>query len=137
MLKPKPALWFDLLAVLSGVACVLAVFFVTVDAANGREPQGRGEPSQVQATALETYEGVVTDSKCGAKHKPALAASAAECARVCVHGGENFALVDGEKIYSLEGKRELLKRAAGERVTIYGILTGNKIAVASVHEPTQ
>jgi hypothetical protein len=75
---------------------------------------------------------VITDTQCGAKHSAAIGRSAADCTRVCVHGGGQFALVDGETIYLLEGELAGLKKLAGQRATIVGSVRGNKILVASV-----
>jgi len=58
--------------------------------------------------------------------------AAADCTRVCVHGGEQFALVDGESVYVLEGDLVALKRVAGQRVRLVGTLNGNKISVSAV-----
>jgi hypothetical protein len=80
----------------------------------------------------ESYEGVITDTHCGAKHSAAIGMAAADCTRACVHGGEQFALVDGETVYLLEGGMEALKRVAGQRVRIVGTINGNTISVASV-----
>jgi hypothetical protein len=169
-MKPKKwRFWIELLAVVAGIACVLAVFFGTVAASSGssapstqQSGQGLGsdghvaetqgfdspnsgaqtgnpqpdlQPVAVQTVAVQTYEGVVTDTRCGAKHTPAVPESAADCTRACVHAGEHFALVDGEKVYVLEGETELLKRAAGERVTLAGTLNGHTISVTSVRLP--
>jgi uncharacterized low-complexity protein len=133
MRKHKLSPWLDTSVVLAGVACVLAVFFTTVSAKN--DQSGSGDPSgspQEQAAATQTYEGVVTDTHCGAKHTPAIPESAGDCTRACVHSGEHFALVNGDKLYVLEGENQLLNHAAGERVTITGTLNGNIISVSSV-----
>jgi hypothetical protein len=61
--------------------------------------------------------------------------SAADCTRACVHSGERFALVDGEKTYILEGDEAALKRMAGQRVKIVGTLNGGTISVSSVATP--
>jgi hypothetical protein len=79
-----------------------------------------------------TYEGIVTDSRCGAKHSAAVGLSAGDCTRACVHAGEHFTLVDGDKIYVLEGETDALKHSAGERVKIQGTLNGDTISVASI-----
>lgn len=126
-----------MLVVLGGIACVLAVFFTTVGAANGRaDVDSPAAPSpQESPAATQTYEGEVTDTHCGARHTPAIAESAADCTRACVRSGEHFALVNGDKMYVLEGENQLLNHAAGERVTITGTLNGNTISVASVRLP--
>lgn len=101
------------------------------------QPALAGGPPVVQmstpsASPTQTYEGMITDTRCGAKHSAAIGLGAADCTRACVHAGEQFALVDGENVYVLEGDRDALKRMAGERVRIAGVLEGNRIAVASV-----
>lgn len=139
MPKLKLRFWLEILAVIGGIACVLAVFFtaLSVGAANRG---GDGNPAAVQAAQApvaptQSFDGVITDTHCGAKHKPAIAESAADCTLACVHSGEQFALVDGDKMYVLKGQPKLLKRGAGERVTLTGTLNGNTISVASVRLP--
>ena len=90
--------------------------------------------AQVNASvaASKTYEGMVTCSRCGAKHSADLGKTAADCARECVHGGATFALVDGDKTYQLDGDVDLLKRAAGQRARIQGTVRGKTITVLSV-----
>lgn len=141
-MKRKLRFWIELLAVIVGIGCVLAVFFGTVAASSGNsEPSSQDFNSRSSSSTanpqagVQTYEGVVTDTRCGAKHMPNIPASAADCTRTCVHAGEHFALVDGEKVYVLEGERELLKRAAGDRVTLAGTLNGNTISVTAVRLP--
>jgi hypothetical protein len=57
---------------------------------------------------------------------------AADCTVGCVRGGEQFALVDGDTTYLLEGDLVTLKRVAGQRVRIVGALNGKKISVTAV-----
>ena len=83
----------------------------------------------------QIYEGIVSDTRCGAKHSAKIGLSAGDCTRVCVHSGEKFALVDGDKLYVLEGEGPALKRVAGERVKVAGTLSGNTITVSSVSAP--
>jgi hypothetical protein len=137
MKQIKLGFWIELLAAISGLACALAIFFATVGAATGAASGGSSAPQATQSSsaATQNYDGVVTDTKCGAKHSAAIAESAADCTRACVHSGEHFALVDGDKLYVLEGEPELLKRAAGERVTVGGTLNHNTISVTSVRAP--
>jgi hypothetical protein len=49
-----------------------------------------------------------------------------------VRGGAKYTLVDGDKVYTLEGKEDLLDRVAGERAAVEGTLDGSTIKVASV-----
>ena len=91
--------------------------------------------SEASPPQPQNYDGVITDTRCGAKHSAAIGQSAADCTRACVHSGERFALVDGDRTYALEGESEALKHAAGERVRIVGTLSGSTISVASVRAP--
>jgi hypothetical protein len=124
-------LWVEILTLLLVVCCTLMTGTLTLIA--GVKPgasQGRSESSSGMQT--QSYEGVITDTHCGAKHSAAIGLAAADCARVCVHGGEQFALVDADKLYMLEGDTEAVKRMAGQRVRVAGILNGDKISVSSV-----
>lgn len=119
----------------AGIACALALLTATHGPVAAAP-----EPQIVQAAQSseppKTYEGVVTDTHCSAKHSAPLAESAGDCTRVCVHAGEKFALVDGDRVYVLEGEEAALKRAAGERVKVTGTLNGNILSVASVRSST-
>jgi len=112
---------------------VMAVI-LTLGLIGGADAGGTAGRQAQPSSAIQTqsYEGMITDTHCGAKHSAALGMAAAECTRTCVHGGEQFALVDGESVYVLEGHVEALKRTAGQRARIVGILNGNKISVSGV-----
>ncbi len=75
---------------------------------------------------------MVTCSHCGAKHSPGIAMNASDCTRICVHGGANFSLIDGDALYTLKGDLEQVKKVAGQRATIIGALKGKTIQVSSV-----
>ena len=47
----------------------------------------------------QSLTGTVSDAMCGAKHMQE--GSAADCTRVCVKGGSKYALVVGDKVYTL------------------------------------
>ena len=106
----------------------------TLGPIGGADADGTAGRQAQSSSAIQTqsYEGMITDTHCGAKHSAALGMAAAECTRTCVHGGEQFALVDGDSVYVLEGHVEALKRTAGQRARIVGILIGNKISVSGV-----
>jgi hypothetical protein len=55
------------------------------------------------ATADQTFAGLITDSRCGARHRMNSDKTPAECARSCVRNRGHYILVNGEKIYALEG----------------------------------
>jgi len=114
------------------IALALIAFLFFAAAMTAPAQPATGQPETQSGTQGQTYVGVITDSHCGAKHSAAIAESAADCTRVCVHAGEQFTLVGGEDIYLLDGDLLQLKRAAGQRVRIVGQLSGNRIAVASV-----
>jgi hypothetical protein len=78
------------------------------------------------------YEGMVTCSRCGAKHSANLGKTASDCARICVHGGASFALVDSDQTRPLKGDLGLLKKFAGQRARIVGTLRGKTIEVSSI-----
>jgi hypothetical protein len=126
--------WIGLLVLSTAIVCALAFLVSTprVDARAGTPEPVSGKPAQSPALQPQKYEGMLTDTQCGAKHSAAVGKSAADCTRVCIHGGEQFALVDGDRAYTLEGDQAALKRMAGQRVKIVGTLNGSTISVASV-----
>ena len=124
--------WLYILAFTTSIACVLALLMATLGAAAGSIGREESAQSSDSSAIAQTYEGMITDTHCGAKHQASISKSAADCVRVCVHGGAQFALVDGEKTYALNGDLSLLKRVAGERARVAGTLNGNTITVSSI-----
>ena len=148
--------WLEIIVLASAAACAVAVLIATVGAAataveshseseQAAEPPAPSSSSPAKpssassasspSTREQSYEGMVTCSRCGAKHPAALGKSASDCARECVHGGAAFALVDGDKTYQLDGDLTVLKKVAGQRARIGGVLHGKAIKVASVAPP--
>lgn len=123
-------LWVGMLVagIVFAVACLIASLGASVGAHT--EPEASAVPQS--STPAKTYDGVVTDTHCGAKHSAAIGETAGDCTRLCVHAGEKFALVDGDQMYVLEGGSAALKRVAGERVGIFGTLNGNTLSVVAV-----
>ena len=78
-----------------------------------------------------TFNGVITDSYCGARHRRGSQQSPAECARACVRKGATYVLVDGDRRYQLAGQDDALDRLAGQRANVTGTLEGSAIAVTS------
>jgi len=132
MKTAKVRFWIEMVTLASAIACVLAFFLATLGAAAGVTYTDPGQTAPPYAAPPQSYEGMITDTRCGAKHSATVGMAAADCTRLCVHSGESFALVDGDKAYKLDGQRATLKRLAGERVKIVGTLNGDTIAVASV-----
>lgn len=90
--------------------------------------------SSAFAAKAQTFTGTVSDSMCGAKH--AMPGNDAACTRACVSKGSKYALVVGDKVYTLDtsDKKALdtLDKQAGAKVTVTGIEKDNTIAVNSV-----
>jgi hypothetical protein len=80
----------------------------------------------------QTFSGQVSDAMCGAKHM----GSAADCTRGCVKKGSKYALVVGDKVYTLEAadkaSLDTLDKLAGEKAKVTGVANGDSIAVKSV-----
>jgi hypothetical protein len=128
--------WFLLAALCTGIVCVLAYSLTRPEPVTTVAAAEPATGVQSSGLPLQTYEGIITDTRCGAKHSATVGMSAADCTRACVHSGESFALVDGETTYRLKGDQAALKRAAGERVKVIGTLDGNTISVSSVVTPS-
>jgi hypothetical protein len=130
---PKAGFWFETIALASAVAFVLALGIAALGAIAGTAV-AVPTPNRPDTGAgpQKSYDGMITDTRCGAKHSAVIGKTAADCTLVCVHGGEQFALVDGETVYALEGETLQLKRVAGQRVRIIGALKGSKLSVFSI-----
>jgi hypothetical protein len=81
-----------------------------------------------------TLNGKVSDAMCGAKHQ--MAGNDASCTRTCVKGGSKYALVVGDKVYTLEtddkASLDKLNELAGAPAKVTGEVKGDTIAVKSV-----
>lgn len=123
--------------VLRIIVCVIAVVAMTATLSTGAissETPSAASQSDSNAQA-QSYQGVVTDTHCYAKHSASLAANAGDCTIRCVRAGEQFALVDGESTYLLEGDPVILKQSAGRRVKVVGTLNERRISVTSIVAP--
>jgi hypothetical protein len=129
--------WFGIVTLSFAVALAFALLIGALGTfLGGAETSPLVQASEPSADPgrQQTYQGMVTDTRCGAKHQSSIGKTATDCTRACVHAGSQFALVDGDKTYLLEGHSVELKRAAGLRSTITGTLRGNTIMVSSVAE---
>jgi hypothetical protein len=81
----------------------------------------------------QTFTGEVSDAMCGAKH---MMPGNADCLRTCVSKGANYALIVGDKVYTLhtkdEGTRKTLDSLASEKAKVTGTADGETIEVSSV-----
>jgi len=84
------------------------------------------------AASGKTFTGTVGDSMCGAKHM----GDAATCTRTCVSKGSKYALIVGDKVYTLEtsdkAALDTLDKQAGAMATVTGTEKDNTITVSSV-----
>ena len=84
------------------------------------------------AASGKTFTGTVSDAMCGAKHM----GDAASCTRACVAKGSNYALVVGDKVYTLQASDkaalDTLDKQAGAKVTVTGTEKDSTITVSSV-----
>jgi hypothetical protein len=134
----KNRFWIEVITLGAGAAFGLGLALAVVGAAVVALGQTT-EPSQSAAQPTDrqqTYVGMVTCSRCFAKHSAKIGATASDCARVCIRDGANFTFVNGDRTYLLEGDPAALKRVAGQRVQIVGALNGGTITVASVASGT-
>ena len=82
----------------------------------------------------ETLTGEVSDAMCGAKHE--MPGKAADCTKGCVKHGSKYALVVGDKVYTLEtsdtAALDKLNSLAGAKAKVTGDVDGTTVAVKSV-----
>ena len=83
------------------------------------------------ATELQSFRGMVTDSRCNGRHLRNSGLGPAECAHLCLRRGAGYVLVDGERRYRLEGDPQLLEPLVGTRVSVRGTRQGETISVRS------
>ncbi|HUB03329.1 MAG TPA: hypothetical protein VL983_11600 [Terriglobales bacterium] len=86
------------------------------------------------AGKAQTLTGTVSDTMCGAKHEES--SNPATCTRGCVKHGANYALVVGDKVYTLQTSDKTaldsLDKFAGAKATVTGDVDGTTINVKSV-----
>jgi len=81
-----------------------------------------------------TLKGIVSDQMCGAHHMMA-GASAQKCTRECVGMGSPYALVVGDKVYTLQANPQVKKELyalAGAPAVVKGTVSGMTVQVATV-----
>jgi len=88
--------------------------------------------SPAAAAGKQTLTGEVGDAMCGKKH---MEGTAADCTRTCVSHGSKYALVVGDKIYTLESSDKavlsVLDQQAGKNATVTGTVNGASVEVSS------
>lgn len=79
----------------------------------------------------QAFSGVITDSRCCARHLQDSGKSPAECVRSCVRHGAKYVLVDGDANYVLAGNPGVFAGLAGQRARILGTLDGDVLTVTA------
>lgn len=130
--------WISLIGSCLLMALGAAFAFAIIVAAGSAALAGRqaDDPQLTSPAAPQTvpsgfYEGMVSDSRCGARHSKNSRLGSAECARQCVRQGSAYVLVDGNRRYKLVGSEETLAKFAGQRIRISGARQGEIIQVSS------
>lgn len=83
------------------------------------------------AQATQTLTGTVSDAMCGKKHMMQ-GVTAAQCTRECVKSGSDYALVVGDKVYTLKGDKAVFDKFAGANVIVKGKTSGSVVTVESI-----
>ena len=86
------------------------------------------------AAKAESFTGEVGDVMCGAKHE--MGGSKADCTQECVKQGSKYALIVGDKVYTLETKDQTaldqLNKLSGLQAKVTGTADKDTIQVSSV-----
>jgi hypothetical protein len=90
--------------------------------------------SAAVAAKVQTFTGTISDAMCGATHM--MEGDPASCLRTCVNKGSKYALVVGDKVYTLDSSTpatlDALSKLAAQKATVKGTVDGDVIAVSSV-----
>src|SRR6266436_3277269 len=89
--------------------------------------------SSAFAAKGKSFTGTVSDSMCGAKHQ--MPGDDAGCTRACVSKGSKYALVVGDKVYTLENDKtalETLDKQAGAQATVFSVVARTSLGAISV-----
>jgi hypothetical protein len=86
------------------------------------------------AASIQTFTAKVSDTMCGAKHHEGI--PPADCVRACVKHGAKYALIVGDKVYTLDTSNQAaldkLDKLAWEEAKVTGTANGDTISVKSV-----
>jgi hypothetical protein len=97
---------------------------------------GLADVPAVAAGSVQTFTGKISDAVCSAKHSEGV--TPATCVRACVQKGAAYALIVGDKVYTLETSEtdqatlDKLNKLAWEEAKVAGAVNGNTISVNSV-----
>ena len=132
--KSRKGQWLRLLTfcTLAGLAAALGLAALFATASLALASTQADDDSQ-SAPQIAVFSGVITDSNCNAKHR-LTDQSPASCTRICIRDGASYTLVDGEKVFQLNGDVVALSQHAGQRASITGTQQGNSIQVKSIND---
>jgi len=86
------------------------------------------------AAKAESFTGTLSDAMCGAKHM--MEGNDVACLRTCVQKGSKYALVVGDKVYTLDAKDKAtldkLEKLGAGKATVKGEANADTIEVSSV-----
>jgi len=68
---------------------------------------------------------------CGAHH---MMADDTQCVHACIRQGSKYALVVGQKVYTLNGHDDDFEKLANKQVSVTGTVFGDAIKVTKVRE---
>lgn len=97
-------------------------------ASQAEDLQGTEPTPEIPGTD-RTFNGMITDSHCGARHMRNTSQNSIGCARACVRKGAAYVLVSGSRRYTLVGGETTLAELAGQRANITGTRQGDTILV--------
>ncbi len=80
-----------------------------------------------QGSDVQTLEGTISDSKCGADHS---GRDSVKCTMGCLKNGSTYVLVVGDKVYKLDGNLGSgMNNVAGKGARVTGKVDGDTILV--------
>jgi uncharacterized low-complexity protein len=77
--SPRARFWIETFALVSAIAFVLALVIATLVAIAGAAAEESESGQSRPSSTARTYEGMITDSHCGAKHSAAIGRTATDC----------------------------------------------------------
>lgn len=117
-----------------GAALAFAVIMAGASvalASHQESERSEEQPKQSDHVDLVTFNGMITDSVCGARHVRYRNLPSAQCAAACIRHGAHYVLVDGDHRFALTGNKESLQKLVGTRANVTGTLDGDTIVVSS------
>ena len=134
-MEKRKGSWFSLIVFYATAALVsalgLAILFASATVALAVAQSYDTHAGQNDGS-IRTVSGMLTDSRCGARHPMNSGKTTADCVRACVRKGAAYILINSERTYTLTGDQEELSKLAGQRVTLRGNLQGSTIQVSAI-----